>query len=106
MAGRAGWRTRWKVTRELSGGRPIPVDQRATARAVISSFRRHPELRWIWVLLGLVWLFIASLAAKDLRWAYLAVGLVTLASGLHQAWMRRRILGREDEMALPDSHPT
>jgi len=89
--------------RKLRDGDVIAADENAAARAVMSSFRRHPELGWLYGLVSLAWVFVASLAPGHLRSAYVTVGVVWLAVGAYRWWLRQRILGREAEIAPYDS---
>jgi hypothetical protein len=103
MRGCGGWRERWRVTRKLHSGRSIPVEERETTRTVIVSFRKHPELGWLYGISGLVWLYVATLAHGDGRFACVGAGVLSVATGLHWTRSRKRIVGREPEIAPLDS---
>ena len=52
--------------------------------------------------MGFVWFYVATLAHGGLRAVDMATGVVSVAGGMYQIAMRRRILARKAEMTLPD----
>jgi len=101
MSSRLSWSAQRRLGIDLRRGEPIPEDQRADACEVIDLHKRYGWVTWAWGILGLGWLVIAYYAEGNQRWADVALGALMVGFSFVQVRRRRRIVGREPEMAGP-----